>query len=208
MGFVILALIGLATAATLWRLGHLRGAGLQLTLAAILLGSAGYILQGRPLLAGSPRDEGARPAPMPLTAPRQAMLGRFNQADRWLIIADSFASRGKTEDAVKVLQSAIRAHPDDFALWIGLGNALVDHSGMNNPAATLAFQRARELAPNHPAPLFFQGLALARSGQQPEALAMWRQAQQLTPAGVSYRPMIDGMIGALEAQAAARAPAR
>ena len=30
------------------------------------------------------------------------------------------------EDAAGVLQSAVREHPDDPALWVGLGNALVD----------------------------------------------------------------------------------
>ena len=198
MGLLLLLLLVAVTCAGLWWFGHLRGAALQLAVAALMLGSAGYALQGRPSLPGSTREASQKAAPLPLTEPRQAMLGRFNQADRWLIIADSFASRGKTEDAVDVIRAGIKEHPDDFALWIGLGNALIAHAGMITPAATLAYARAREIAPRHPAPLFFEGLALARSGEREQALELWRRALALTPPGTSYRPIIEGGIAALE----------
>ena len=198
MGLAILLLLMLFTGLAFWRLARLRGAALQLALAALMLGGAGYALQGRPSLAGAPKPAGQKFAPVPLTEPRQAMLGRFNQTDRWLTIAEGYASRGQTEDAVNVVRSGLKAHPDDFGLWIGLANALVDHSGMITPAADLAFARARAIAPKHPAPLFFEGLALARSGKREEALLLWRRALALTPAGTSYRPIIAGGIEALE----------
>ena len=75
-------------------------------------------------------------------------------------------------------------------MWVGLGNALVDHAGTLTPAGELAYRRAAELAPGHPAPRFFLGLALARSGDRAGAVAMWRQIlaerarrRQLAPAG-------------------------
>lgn len=199
MGYVLLLVLGLLTAFGLWRFGRLRGASLQLALAALMVGAAGYALQGRPSLPGMPKAAGMRPAPLSLVKPRQAMFGQFNSADRWLIIADSYQSRGETAEAVGILRSALRAHPNDPALWVGLGNALVDHAGMITPAATIAFERARAAAPNHPAPLFFQGLALARSGERDKALAMWQQALRLTPATASYRPFIAEGITALSA---------
>ena len=198
MGLAILLLLMLFTGLAFWRLARLRGAALQLALAALMLGGAGYALQGRRSLAGAPKPAGQKFAPVPLTEPRQAMLGRFNQTDRWLTIAEGYASRGQTEDAVNVVRSGLKAHPDDFGLWIGLANALVDHSGMITPAADLAFARARAIAPKHPAPLFFEGLALARSGKREEALLLWRRALALTPPGTSYRPIIVGGIEALE----------
>ena len=198
MGWLIFGGLVALTGAGLWWLGHLRGAQAQLVVAALMIGGAGYALQGRPGLPGAPQEAGRRAPPLPLTEPRQAMLGRFNSSDRWLTIADSFASRGNTEDAVDVIRSGLRADPEDFGLWIGLGNALVDHAGMVTPAATLAYARARELAPRHPAPLFFEGLALARSGKRDEGLQLWRRALALTPPGTSYRPMIEGGVGALE----------
>jgi cytochrome c-type biogenesis protein CcmH len=200
MGLILLLALLAATGAGLWWLGRLRGATLQLTLAALMIGAAGYALQGRPSLVGAPKAAGRRAPPMPLTEARQAMLGRFNYADRWLIIADGFASRGDTEGAVGIVRAGLRAGPDDAALYVGLGNALVDHANMITPAATLAYARARELAPQLPAPLFFEGLALARSGKQAEALALWQRALAMTPLGTSYRPMIEAGVRMLSQQ--------
>ncbi|MCW3797003.1 tetratricopeptide repeat protein [Sphingomonas sp. BN140010] len=206
MGYAWLLLLVVLTAGGLWWLGKLRGAALQLVLAALMLGSAGYALQGRPSLPGVAKGAGRRAPPLPLTEPRQAMLGRFTAAEPWLIMADAFERRGNTEGAVKIIRSALRKHPRDAALYIGLGNALVDHAGMITPASTIAFERARQLAPKHPAPLFFQGLALARSGEPAQALALWRQALALTPPGADYRPIIIGGVQALSVSASAGSP--
>lgn len=210
MGFAILFALVLVTGLALWRFGGLRGATLQLALAALMIGSAGYALQGSPDFDGAPRASGRRAAPVPLTEPRQAMLGQFNQSDRWITISEAFASRGDTQSAVDIIRSGIRAHPDDSGLYIGLGNALVDHAGMITPAATLAFARARELGPNLPAPLFFEGLALARSGKREEALVLWNRALTLTPASARYRPIIADGVAALSTPppAAAEPPSR
>lgn len=197
---IFIALLVLVTVG-LWWLGRLRGAALQLVVAALLVGGAGYALQGRPTLPGAPRGASQRAAPLPLTAARQAMLGQFNQSGRWLMMADSFAARGKTRDAVGIVRAGLRQHPEDAGLWVGLGNALVDHAGMLTPAAEFAFARARQLAPRHPAPLFFRGLALARSGQREDALKSWNQALSLTPPGTAYRPMIVGGIAVLQGRA-------
>jgi cytochrome c-type biogenesis protein CcmH len=62
------------------------------------------------------------------------------------------------------LQNAVGKYPGDAQLWIGLGNALVDHAHGLTPPAEFAYKRAAELAPGHPAAPFFYGLALARSG--------------------------------------------
>jgi len=183
----------------------LRGAALQLVLAALMLGAAGYAVQGRPSLPGAAREAGRRAPPLSLTEPRQAMLGRFTVAEPWLMMADSFERRGDTGNAVKIIRSGLRKHPRDVALHVGLGNALVDHAGMVTPASTIAFERARQLAPKHPAPLFFQGLALARSGEREQALTLWQQALGLTPASASYRAIITGGVQALNAPADARA---
>lgn len=201
-GFLILLALASIVTLGLLLLGRLRGAALQLTVAALMIGGAGYALQGRPSLPGAPTSAGTNAAPLQLTEARQAMLGQFNQASRWMLMADSLSSRGKTGDAVGIIRAGLKQQPRDVGLWVGLGNALVDHSGMLTPAAEFAYERARQLAPRHPAPLFFHGLALARSEEQEQALALWRQALALTPAGTTYRPMIEGGIAVLEGRAA------
>ena len=195
--FALLILIAV-TVGVLWLL-RVRGAMLQLAGAALLFGSAGYAVLGRPGLPSSPRTAEQRGGAIPLTNLRQAFFGRFGPTEHWLLISESLARRGKTQEAAGVLQSAVREHPGDPVLWIGLGNALADHSRMLTPASNLAFRRAIELAPDHPAPRFFYGLALARSGNGNEALVLWRQILAEAPADASWRPVVEDAIAAISA---------
>jgi cytochrome c-type biogenesis protein CcmH/NrfG len=97
------------------------------------------------------------------------------------------------------LQNAVGKYPGNAQLWIGLGNALVDHAGGLTPASEFAFQRAAELAPGHPAPPFFMGLALARSGDRDGALALWRGVLADAPANAEWRPVVEDAVAALQA---------
>jgi len=196
-GWLILAALtalGIGAFRLLW----LRGPMLQLAAASLLIGASGYALQGRPGLSGSPRAAAANRVVVPLTGARDAFFGEFTPSGHWLLLSDSMARRGDTADAAGILRSAVREHPRDVALWVGLGNALVDHAGMLTPAAQLAYERAVELAPGHPAAPFFSGLALARSGDRAGALALWREILAEAPADASWRPMVEDAIAALE----------
>lgn len=194
---ILLVLLALGLAAA-WLL-KLRGAMLQLVAAALLLGAAGYALQGRPGLPGSAAQRATASHVFPLTAARRAFFGEFSGSEHWLIMSESLARGGNTTDAVGLLRSAVREHPGDPALWVGLGNALVDHAGVITPASKLAFQRAGELAPQHPAAPFFEGLALARSGDPDGAIALWRKILADAPADASWRPLVEDAIAALGA---------
>ena len=138
---------------------------LQLAGAALLFGAAGYAVLGRPGLPSSPRSAEQRPAANSAHQPAPCLL-RHVSADRALArdLGIPRAAEARRRTPRGILQSAVREHPGDPALWVGLGNALADHAGTLTPASELAFRRAAELAPDHPAPRFFYGLALARSG--------------------------------------------
>jgi cytochrome c-type biogenesis protein CcmH len=192
----VLVLIVLALGG-LWLL-RVRGAMLQIAAAMIMFGAIGYAVQGHPSLRGSPRSASTAAAPIPLTPLRHAFYGEFTPAEHWLIISESFARRGATQDAAGILRSAVREHPNDSELWVGLGNALVDHAGVMTPAAELAYVRAAELAPGYPGPVFFMGLALARSGDGARAVAMWRSILADAPADASWRPIVEDAIAALQ----------
>jgi cytochrome c-type biogenesis protein CcmH len=196
-GWIALLVLILAALALLWAL-QVRGPMLQLAGAALLFGAAGYAVQGRPSLAGSPRMAQQRQAPIALTTLRHAFYGRFGPTEHWLLISESYARRGQMEDSVGVLESAVREHPGDPVLWVGLGNALADHAGGLTPASELAYRRAIELAPDHPAPRFFLGLALARSGAPRQAIALWRSVLAEAPADASWRPFVEDAIAALQ----------
>lgn len=196
IGLANLAVMVAASLGLLWLL-RLRGAVFTLAAAALMIGAAGYAFQGRPALGGSPDLAVTRGPSVPLTTARKALLGQFNAADTWITISEGYAARGQTQDAVGVMSSAIRARPTDFALWVGLGNALSDHARTLTPVAQFAFVRAAELAPGHPAPPFFLGLAEARSGQREQALVRWRNILANAPADATWRPLIEDAVLAL-----------
>jgi cytochrome c-type biogenesis protein CcmH/NrfG len=87
---------------------------------------------------------------------------------------------------------------------VGLGNALILHAdGMMTPAAELAFQRAAKIAPDHPGPKFFYGLALAQGGKFDEAEAIWRDLLANAPADAEWRPMVEERLAMLRQARAA-----
>ena len=190
IGLMVLSLGGL-------RLLRVRGAALTASAAALLLGGAGYALQGSPGLPGAPAEMTEAGDVFPLTKARHAFFGQFTPAESWLRMSEALARDGESEDAVGILQNAVKRYPADPQLWIGLGNALVDHARGMTPAAELAYRRAEAAAPGHPAAPFFYGLALARSGDRDGALLLWRNILAKAPANAEWRPMVEQGVTAL-----------
>ena len=190
MGWLILLLLIAASAGALWLLkvpsGLLTAAG-----AALAFGAAGYALQGQPDLPGAPAEAATATNIAPLTEARHAFFGNFTGEEAWLSMSEALARSGDTENAVGILQNAVGRYPNSPQLWIGLGNALVDHAHVLTPAAELAYRRAAELSPGYPAAPFFYGLALARSGDREGAIAVWRQVLATAPPGASWRPLVE-----------------
>ncbi|MEA3081816.1 MAG: cytochrome c-type biosis protein CcmH [Sphingomonadales bacterium] len=196
MGWIILLLLALGSLALLWTLGVRRGL-LTAGAAALLVGASGYALQGSPNLPDAPAVAGEGHEFFPLTDARHAFFGHFTPAESWLRMSEALERDGHSEDAVGILQNAVKRYPADPQLWIGLGNALVDHARRLTPPAELAYKRAAEMAPGHPAAPFFYGLALARSGDRQNAVAMWQQILKTAPADAEWRPLVEQGVAAL-----------
>lgn len=204
---VLFVLIGIALG--VMRLAGLRGSALTIAAAGLMAGGAGYALQGHPGLAGSPAERRGKEGMIILDAPREAFFGRFYSTEHWLILSDSLARRGESEQAVKILQSGLREHPRDYALWTGLGNAITDHGRGLTPAAQFAFDRARKLAPTAAGPAYFLGLAQLRSGELAAARATWGELLASAPAEAKWRPMVENGMRLIDAiEAAERQPQR
>jgi cytochrome c-type biogenesis protein CcmH len=203
MGWIILiVLVGLSLG-SLWLLG-VRSGLLHAGAAALMLGAAGYALQGNPNLPGTPAQNAEARQVLPLTEARHAFFGQFTPAESWLRISEAFARDGKGEEAVGILQNAIGRYPGDPQLWIGLGNALVDHARGLTPAAEFAYQRAAEAAPGHPAAPFFYGLARARSGDRRGAVEIWKRLLEHAPKDATWRPLVEQGVAALSKPSAAQ----
>lgn len=201
--FILVFLIALSLGALL--LLRVRGAALTASAAALLLGGAGYAIQGSPDLPGAPAQGVEAHDIFPLIEARHAFFGNFTPAESWLRMSEALARDGQSEDSVGILENAVKRYPGDPQLWIGLGNALVDHARGMTPAAELAYRRAEQMAPGHPAAPFFYGLALARSGDRVGALKLWRGILATAPKDASWRPLVEQGVEALSAQGA---PAR
>jgi cytochrome c-type biogenesis protein CcmH/NrfG len=201
MGWVAMLVLAALVGAGLWYFLRPDKGALQFAAAALLFALAGYAWQGHPGMAGAPK---AAPPHHELpdsefTQLRGDLLGRFDRASAWLTMAEGFQRRGDTRTAVEVIKAGLRDSPTDPDLWVGLGNALVVHGGgMMNPAAQYAFQRAQAIAPDHPGPRFFYGLALAQAGNFDQAERIWRQLLAEAPAGAAYRQAIEERLQALD----------
>ena len=205
MGWIILLLLIAATLGVLW-LMRVRGGLLTASAAALLLGASGYALQGRPNLPGSPSVAGEVRDVLPLTEARHAFFGNFTPAESWLRMSEALARDGESTDAVGILQNAVKRYPGDPQLWIGLGNALVDHAHGLTPPAELAYRRAEQVAPGHPAAPFFYGLALARSGDRQGAVQLWKKILETAPPKADWRPLVEQGVAALSDQPAPAVP--
>ena len=217
MGWVMLALVGASAFGLLALFGAPRNLW-SFGAAALMLGATGYALQARPGVAGAPAaskeaaidEEGvARMREL-----RGAMFGRFTSLDTAFFPADALIRTGNPDSAARMMLGAVRQQPQNAALWTWLGMTLVEaDQGTMSPAAALAFRRATALAPKHPGPFFFYGMAQARAGQPDAAIPLLQRAFELSPQGAEYRADIARaliqirMLAAMRARAA-QAPAQ
>jgi len=196
MGWVALALIGVATGALLvllrlprilWPLGA----------AGILLGAAGYSWQQNADLAAVPvaaekpsldQGDGYR-------AVRDKLFGKFGGESMYFGISDAALRTGDTELAARILTGGVDYAPGNAAMWTELGTVIALHDKNTvSPAALIAFRQAMRLSPEHPAPPFFLGLAYVRAGNPPMAERYLRLASRLTPNDPSYRTQMLDLI--------------
>jgi cytochrome c-type biogenesis protein CcmH/NrfG len=186
-------LLAAAVTLGLWRWVRRDMGLMQLLAAALLVALAGYAMQGRPGLAGAPKAQAAptMKRPSDFAQLRRGLLGEFDRAGAWLTVAEASAQSGNTLSAVKMLQGQLEQSPRDMDLWLGLADALIQHAGgLLTPSAEMAFNRAAQVAPDHPAPRFFYGLAVARMGQFEAAEGLWREVLAMPQVTENWRNVV------------------
>jgi tetratricopeptide (TPR) repeat protein len=165
----------------------------MLVCVALVLGLAGYAWQGRPALAGHPT---------PPTANRKGGDTLFAQErPEWLETvgpdavqldgADALIRNGDPDYAIGLLHASLTRAPNNMMLWLGLGNALQSYAdGIVTPPALYAYGRAQAIAPRHPAPAYFLGLAYLQSGDADKADQIWRDLLRNTPPDAPWREQL------------------
>jgi cytochrome c-type biogenesis protein CcmH len=180
----------------------------QVAAAAVLLGMAGYALQGRPSLPPAPAQplEASAVGATQLVEIRADMDESFGSAKRWLVTADSFAKQGDYPLSASYIQSGLRKDPQNADLWSALGLQLMLASeGQMSPAAQLAFDKARAIRPKYPAPYYFAGLARLFAGDLDGAILLWEKTVSLATPTAKWKTRIESQLQAakaLQAQAA------
>lgn len=177
--------------------------GWEATAAALLLGLAGYALQGSPAEKGAPKERVEKITKADADgdiAARDRMSDATPMGDKLLVTADAFARHGQYADAAETLRIAVRKEPQSVDAWLSMANALVAHADNNlTPAALYAFTEANRANPDHPGPPFFLGLALAQSGRLQEGRAMWAQLLERTPPDAPWRGDLQAKLASLDA---------
>lgn len=190
MGWTMLAAVAIAAALLLWITGFPKRLW-TIGATGLMLGAAGYAWQGKPMLAGAPVSAENRTGQVDpaMIALREAIFGKYGTYNySYAMAADSMVRIGRPDLAVTVWNGAVHKSPQDASLWTGLGLALAENDGNQvSPASKLAFDKALALAPQHPGPPFFLGMALIREGKFAEARPWWVKAVDLAPEKISYR---------------------
>ena len=205
-----LAVVGLALAAFLALALLLKAprSGWTMLGAALLLGLAGYAMQGSPHQPGAPRSPDQR---FGLDVTDSIMArGLLDESEipttnQWIVISDAMMRNGQAANAAQVLLGAVDDNPGNAQAWLALGNALVVHAdGQLTPAALHAFERAGRAAPKSPGPPYFLGMAMAQSGRFDEARALWSGLLSRTPPDAPWREMLAERLARLDLLIAAR----
>lgn len=201
MGWVIVLALAVIIGGALWKWGRLPRSAFEPIAAALLLGLAGYALQGSPRQPGHPvqaDDTSSRANEAEIAVRKEMGKARFGSGPSWLMAADGAMRAGSPLAAVTFIRSGLKENPRDPDLWVGLGNALVVHNGgLVSPAATFAFQKAAEISPDHPGPPFFMGLALAQSGQFAQARTIWTELLKRAPADAPWKADLEQRLAQL-----------
>jgi len=179
----------------------------EATAAALLLGLAGYALQGNPAQPGAgkaPPEEVDAPDTAPGAAERKAGP-RGPLGDPLLMTAAAFARHGKYADAADFARAAADKDAGNGDAWLALANYLVGHAEGNlTPAALYSYGQAEATSPGNPAPAYFLGLALAQAGQLEQGRAVWADLLARSPKEAPWREDLAAKLASLDAFIAAQ----
>jgi len=125
-----------------------------------------------------------------------------NDVDAMVILADLLANSGRGPEAIQWYDKAVQARPDDVSLHIAFGTVLMQYA--YNLDAKLQFQKAHDLNPKDPQPLYMLGQLYEH--QDPpdltQARAMYEEAETADPGSV-YAGLAKNRITELDATPAA-----
>ena len=138
-----------------------------------------------PVEAGEPSMENL------LARLRSQLEATPDNIEGWTLLARSLATLGRHGEAVAAYGKLADLQPGNADWHVEKAEALVRMgNGAVSPAALLAFEQAAALAPGHPAPQFYFGLAASQAGNIERAHEIWtRLAETSDPDAPWMEPL-------------------
>jgi serine/threonine-protein kinase len=134
---------------------------------------------GRVLQSRGPTDEARKVIESAVTALRQAIQFRPDNAGPHANLGFALAAQGRQEEAVAEFREAVRLQPDNVAAHIGLGIALMERGELD--VAIASDREAIRLEPENALAHYNLGIALARRRNLEDSAGEYREAIRLRP---------------------------
>lgn len=200
-GWIIAIALAAVIFAALLYVGKLPRESWTAIAAALVLGLAGYAMQGRPDLPAAPaaistaQNENVKN----LIEMRALMNANLSRARPYLILSDAYARDGDFQLGAAYINSGIRKNPKNAELWSGLAvQLLLAGEGQMSPPARYAFDKARSLSPKHPVPDYFDGLTALYDGRIDETIQLWQGILDRADDDAPYRKRLSAQLAALK----------
>ncbi len=133
----------------------------------------------------------------------QRLRASPDDADGWYMLARSYETLGRYNDAVAAYQEVLRLVPGQPAVLADLADALLSaRQGQPDEASIAAVAQALQADPDQPKALALAGMMALRRGDAADALTHWERLRALLPPDAEAARQIQTNIAQARAMAA------
>lgn len=138
-----------------------------------------------------------------INALAQRLRASPDDADGWYMLARSYETLGRYNDAVAAYQEVLRLVPGQPAVLADLADALLSaRQGQSDEASIAAVAQALQADPDQPKALALAGMMALRRGDAADALTHWERLRALLPPDAEAARQIQTNIAQARAMAA------
>jgi len=139
-----------------------------------------------------------------INALAQRLRASPDDADGWYMLARSYETLGRYNDAIAAYQEVLRLVPGQPVVLADLADALLSaRQGQPDEDSVAAVAQALQAEPDQPKALALAGMMAMRRGDAAEALTHWERLQRLLPADSDAARQIQTNIAQARAMATA-----
>lgn len=137
-----------------------------------------------------------------INALAQRLRASPDDADGWYMLARSYETLGRYNDAIAAYQEVLRLVPGQPVVLADLADALLSaRQGQPDGDSVAAVAQALQAEPDQPKALALAGMMAMRRGDAAEALTHWERLQRLLPADSDAARQIQTNIAQARAMA-------